>query len=52
VDEEWVPSLSSRKKLYHSSKNLQVGDTVLLISNENAITHWLLGTVIEEGVDM
>ena len=42
-----MPSLSSRKKWYHSSKNLQVGDIVLLISNENTRAHWPLGSVIE-----
>ena len=44
---EWVPSLSSRKKWYHFSKNLRVGDIVLLISIENTRAHWPLETVIE-----
>jgi len=44
---EWVLSLSSRKKWYRSSKNLQVGDIVLLISNENTRADWLVEKFIE-----
>ena len=44
---EWVPSLSSRKKWYQSSKNLKVIDIVLLTSAENPRAHWPLGKVLE-----
>ena len=42
---EWVPSMSSRKKWYQLQKNLQIGNTVLLISCENPRAYWPLGKV-------
>ena len=52
---EWVPNLSSRKKWYHSNKNLKVRDIVLLISSKNTRAHWPLGQLlrsIQERMDM
>ena len=45
--QEWVPSLSSRKKWYKSQKNLQVGEIVMLITTESPHAHWPLGKVVE-----
>ena len=44
---EWIPSLSARKKWFKQSKNLQIGDVVLLVSPENNRAHWPLGRIIE-----
>jgi len=52
---EWVPNLSSRKKWYHSNKNLKVRDIVLLISSKNTRAYWPLGQLlrsIQERMDM
>ena len=44
---EWIPSLSARKKWFKQSKNLQIGYVVLLVSPENNRAHWPLGRIIE-----
>jgi len=45
--QEWVPSLSCRKKWYNSHEDLEVGDIVRIISTDSPHLHWLLGKVID-----
>ena len=45
--QEWLPSLSSRKKWYKERKDVRIGDVVLVISPDSKRGEWPLGKVIE-----
>ena len=44
---EWLPSLSSRKKWFHESRDLEVDDIVLVISSDTPRAQWPLARVLE-----
>ena len=43
---EWLPALGARKKWAKESKDIQVGDIVMLLSPENPRGHWPLARVV------
>ena len=44
--QEWIPSLSSRKKWTTSNRDFRVGDVVLMMNSDAVRGHWPLGRVI------
>ena len=45
--QEWVPSLSPRKKWFDIRRNLKFGDVVLLITPDSPRAYWPLARVLE-----
>ena len=44
---EWLPSLSPRKKWFGENRDIEIGDVVLVISQDTQSGHWPLGMVTE-----
>ncbi|KFD54671.1 hypothetical protein M513_04371 [Trichuris suis] len=44
---EYVPSLIERRKWLRPTRNLNVGDLVLVVDHQSPRGHWPLGTIIE-----
>ena len=45
--QEWIPSLSSRKKWQKTEDDIKTGNIVIVISPDSEIGKWPLGRILE-----